>query len=500
MAASNETVTTASPEYDLTHTLSPYLDVHLMFPILDFVKDLYNASDMRLAKLELLTKTNMCDYAIDIAMNVEEGEQYDEAAVPVELKEQRQAVVERMKELRAAVKPLRAIIDNAERVEELKEAGNFTREYLVAQDGVEDETIEQLCAYAKFQFDCGDYEKARTYLTHYLAVSVTAEQREQHGAAAAAADAEQQQQQRRGRQQDAAAAEVAPGDSPLIPYMTANGFAAGWGKFACEILLSNWDGALVDLNLLKDAIEKRPGVSPLEQLQQRTWLLHWSLFVFFNHPAGRDHIVDFFFQQRYLEAIQTQAPWLLRYLTAAVIINKRRRSVLKDLVKVIQQEANAYADPITQFLECLYVHFDFEAAQEKLKECETVVASDFFLLFSVAEFMELARRFIFETYCRIHRKIEIETLGEKLAMDAEKAERWIVSVIHAANLDAKIDSRENHIIMGNQYPTIYQQVIDKTKDLSSRSFALANNLERQIRDRTFERAREVDRLRQMRDY
>jgi len=36
--------------------------------------------------------------------------------------------------------------------------------------------------------------------------------------------------------------------------------------------------------------------SHLQQLQQRTWLIHWSLFVFFNHPNGRNLIIDMFFQ------------------------------------------------------------------------------------------------------------------------------------------------------------------------------------------------------------
>ncbi len=43
---------------------------------------------------------------------------------------------------------------------------------------------------------------------------------------------------------------------------------------------------------------------------------------------------------RYLNAIQTMCPHMLRYLTTAVITNKdvrKRRQVLKDLVKVIQQ-------------------------------------------------------------------------------------------------------------------------------------------------------------------
>ena len=43
---------------------------------------------------------------------------------------------------------------------------------------------------------------------------------------------------------------------------------------------------------------------------------------------------------RYLNTIQTVCPHILRYLTTAVIINKRRKTVLKDLVKVIQQVLN----------------------------------------------------------------------------------------------------------------------------------------------------------------
>ena len=43
-------------------------------------------------------------------------------------------------------------------------------------------------------------------------------------------------------------------------------------------------------------------------------------------------------------------------------------------MKVIQQESYTYKDPITEFLECLYVNFDFDGAQQKLRECETVSA------------------------------------------------------------------------------------------------------------------------------
>lgn len=45
------------------------------------------------------------------------------------------------------------------------------------------------------------------------------------------------------------------------------------------------------------------------------------------------------------------------------------------------QESYTYRDPITEFVECLYVNFDFDGAQKKLRECETV--SSIILFFSL---------------------------------------------------------------------------------------------------------------------
>lgn len=89
---------------------------------------------------------------------------------------------------------------------------------------------------------------------------------------------------------------------------------------------------------------------------------------------------------RYLNAIQTNAHHLLRYLATAAIVNKRRRNVLKELIKVIQQERYTYSDPVTEFLECLYVNYDFEGAQKKLRECEEVRPWDLVMYVTCALF------------------------------------------------------------------------------------------------------------------
>jgi len=59
-------------------------------------------------------------------------------------------------------------------------------------------------------------------------------------------------------------------------------FLALWGKLAAEILIVHFEAAFKDVMALKEVIDSRTGVDHLTQLQQRTWLLHWSLFLLFN--------------------------------------------------------------------------------------------------------------------------------------------------------------------------------------------------------------------------
>lgn len=74
--------------------------------------------------------------------------------------------------------------------------------------------------------------------------------------------------------------------------------SALWGKLAAEILMQRWETALDDIGKLRDIIDGNTFAPILQQLQQRVWLMHWSLFVFFEHENGRNAIIDLFFQDR----------------------------------------------------------------------------------------------------------------------------------------------------------------------------------------------------------
>ena len=393
-----------------------------------------------------------------------------------------------------AAAPVVHVIDNgagapSETMLELQSLHTFSLDHLYEHYGVTRDAIEALFDCAKFRFDCGEYDVAAFYLGVYRDLVPT-----ESGAG---------------------------GDRSL---------KALWGRFAGHMLATAWEEADKDRELLRGVLAKTR-MPELESLQQRTWLLHWSLFVFANHPKGKDNLVEFFLQDSHVNAMQLNAPWLLRYVCAVVLTNKKRQNYMRQILRIISQEGASYNDPvggrrargvapiaahrgrasprrrrcggrvfyfpnlplpslspspsprvaaqITQFVERLLIHFDFEGAQERLAECESVIVTDFFLsyLTTPRAFMEAARLFIFETYCRIHQKIDLPTLAARLHMDEPGAEAWVVDLIRNASLDAKIDSIGRQVIMTVPAASVYQLVIDKTRELTARTRALHDNIE-----------------------
>lgn len=173
-----------------------------------------------------------------------------------------------------------------------------------------------------------------------------------------------------------------------------------------------------EVQKVRENIDTRLFSNPLAQLEHRSWLIHWSLFPFFNYEPARDQLTDLFFSPTYINTIQTACPWILRYLAAAVITNRNRpagkngqnsyQKQLKDLIRIVRQEGYEYSDPVTDFVKALYVDFDFEEAQKKLGEADEILRSDFFLVATSDAFKDAARHLISESYCKIHQRIDIK--------------------------------------------------------------------------------------------
>lgn len=86
-------------EHDLTQELCKNLDRHLAFPLLEFLsnKEIYDETDIQKAKIDLLQKTNMVDYAAEIYTAL-----YKTDDIPEEMNTRRKTVVAKLRTLQVS--------------------------------------------------------------------------------------------------------------------------------------------------------------------------------------------------------------------------------------------------------------------------------------------------------------------------------------------------------------------------------------------------------------
>jgi len=236
--------------------------------------------------------------------------------------------------------------------------------------------------------------------------------------------------------------------------------------------MSNWSEAAKELAQLKEAIETPDkNTSPMKQLQQRCWFIHWSLFVHFSRQGGLTALLDQCLgNERYVNAIQTACPWIFRYLVVASIITKAKRT---ELMKVLDQET--YSDPVVAFFKALYGKYNFEEAEKQLQLSDALLSCDYFVNGSAEvthlkkEFLTAGKFAICEAFCSIHSTIDIQMVANRLGMTDEEAECWIVNFIRSTKLEAKIDTANNLVRVHPKVPSVYQQTLEKTKILMLRT-------------------------------
>lgn len=425
-------------QYDLIPKMTPFLDRHLILPFFKFLMEsgMYEADDLKQAELDILLGTNMIDETVD---------RYERKGleVPEDLTQRRKSIVGLLSDRHSKVLPLLEILESEDKKRKLESMQNVSD--CCQEFGLEHDIMESLMYYTKLQFDCGNYSLCMQLMKHYLKIMEKKE-------------------------------------GEPIGKAQVNSY---WGALATYLLNHQYDlaGELVGrLDKILDDKDKVK-VSKREVLLQRTWLLHWTLFAIFSADKVEVKLLDFFINEKSLSVISLAAPHLLRYVAASLILHKRLKHLVKDTVWIIHHEASSYSDPITRFLLALYAEMDFDEAQLELQQCASVCKADYFLAQHWPEFEENARLLIFETYCRIHQCINIGMIASKLNMEAEEAELWIVKLIQSAKLDARIDSEKNRVVMSKAPPSVYQQVIEKTKNLSFRSTMLLSNLEKRDRER-----------------
>ncbi|KAI9809609.1 MAG: eukaryotic translation initiation factor 3 subunit E [Sarcosagium campestre] len=395
-------------EHDLLPKLITHFDRHLVFPLLEFIssQETEPADDMIKTKYELLKETNMTDYVANLWQDI-----HDTDEVPDQFVKKREEVLNRLQLYLDETSKITELLENKDVVGSLRSDKIANLKFLEEKHDVTIEMVNILYDYGRFQYSCGSYANAAELLYQFRST-----------------------------------------DNDKVS-------SATWGKLACEILTTSWEAAMEEVQKVKESIDTKLFNAPLAQLQHRTWLIHWCLFPFFNYEPARDTICELFFSPAYINTIQTNCPWILRYLSAAVITNRNRnrntgqyQKQLKDLVRIVRQENYEYSDPVTDFVKALYIDFDFEEAQKKLSDAEEVLRSDFFLVAAADAFVDSARHLISES-----------DLSARLRLSQDEGEKWIVNLIRDTRVDAKIDYKEGTVVMNHPPQSVYQQVIERTK-------------------------------------
>lgn len=437
-------------QYSILPKLLPHLDRHLVFPLLNFQEqetpEDEDTTEITQLKYALLQNSNMADFVGDLYAQL-----HNLPERPAEFTKKRDQILAQRHQYEEETDKIQGLLADADVINNLRADKVSNMNYLKETHGVTQQMVDSLYSFGQFQYNCGDYSSAAELLYQFRILST---------------------------------------DNDKVS-------AATWGKLAADILTTNWESAMEEIPKIKESIDTRLFNNPLAQLQHRTWLLHWSLFPFFNHEPARDTLTELFFSPPYINTIQTACPWILRYLAAAVITNRNRpagrtsyifghyQKQIKDLVRVVRQEQYEYSDPVTSFVKALYVDFDFEEAQKRLREADEILRSDFFLVAAAENFLDSARHLISESYCKIHQRIDIKyvltlnphvrfcpvhanatcfrDLSTRLGLSAEEGEKWIVNLIRDTRVDAKIDYAAGTVIMNHPPLSVYQQVIERTK-------------------------------------
>lgn len=227
---------------------------------------------------------------------------------------------------------------------------------------------------------------------------------------------------------------------------------------------------------------------------------------------------------RMLNTIQMNAPHLLRYLTAAVVLNRRRKNLLKDLIKVLLTSlkdlapatASAAAtgsatttDPLLNFLLSLYVDYNFASALHWLTEARTMLGNDFFLGDATGkEIIENCRVMLFEVYCSVHSRVSFQQMIENVDLSAEiqldkdgeivlaggaadatggksvqDDDSVLVSMVRACHVSARIDSYHKELFLTGETPSIYTQVMQRTNNATFRTQQLVQGIAKRVQQK-----------------
>lgn len=376
---------------------------------------MYKKNEIAKARLALLLHTNMIGYAIDVYKEVNETEN-----APHDLESRVEGINRKYEDFKDS--------ELYECVEKCLEGASIPvlSDAALAEYSLTREDVNRSYATAQFVMNCGDHATALDLIAFYIA-QITA--------------------------------------TPCVDLFKDRSANLLWGRLACELLIGAEDSTST-IRELEDYIALAEKTVPAGQvLQERTWLVHYGLFIL-NQKNGEEFFFRTFFHKEYLAIIEINAPWLLRYFV--VILLKQGRSArtnLSRVVEILERCADSLEDPILLFSYNLIVRMDFVQAAKELARCEDVFASDYFLTALGVEveqtFMEEARLLVLDFVFNMHQQISLLFLAQIVSMEVTDCKEWMKRIISKGIVEMEIDEAEECVMMSTAVPSVYEQLTSK---------------------------------------
>lgn len=406
--------------YDLSRKMAPFFDIHIMLFIFNWLEktNMYGPNEIAKARLELLRHTNMIGYAIDVYKELNGTDE-----TPAEFKGREEGINRQYEDFKDS--KLYECMESCLESDSIPTlSDDDLKEFSLTR-----EDMDKSYSLAQFIMNCGDYELALNLISFYI---------------------------------------------QQIPATTSGDLFHDrmlnllWGRLTCESLMSLDDG-MTTLKELEDVLANIEKVASAAQvLQERSWLVHYGLFLLSGMKNGEDFFVRTFFRKEYLATIELNAPWLLRYLVVVFMKQGRAARVnLSRVIEILERCSDVLEDPILLFAYHLIVRMDFAQAAKELARCEDVFASDFFLsrmgVESEETFMNEARLTILDLIFVMYQRISIPFLAEMLSLSVSECQEFVETMISKGLIDMEMEESREFVKMSKAAPSLYEQVMARKK-------------------------------------
>lgn len=449
-------------KFDLTEKFVHFLDRHLIFALIENLDMMYDRKQVEQWEYDLLKDTYMTKFIEAKWLALHPGEK-----LPKSFEERESKINKELVTLNESTKKTLEILSSKEVQENLKQDKSYNREYLAKDHGIDDSKIYELYKFGKFQYNRGDYVMASDLLNNFRLLSTNQKLN----------------------------------------------FSATWGKLAAEIMSFSWTEAMNELNKLREIIDNRgyQGTT-LDQLNKRTWLIHYSLFIFLNgnftasdagvdassqaeadsveaaaaakSSVGQDAsdkttknknkglltMIDLFLSSSYMSTIQASCPWVLRYLIVAMLETQQYKR-LRDLIRAVNVESYEYQDPFTQLVESLFVTFDFDKLSDLIEQISVLIETDFFIGNLDAQKLVLnLQDLVFNTVSKVYTGLTVENLSKMFNEDIPVVRKFL------EDRSDKVTVDEDGFITAKKQESapVYQQIYEKTKAFNFKSNQIFN--------------------------